>query len=173
MIMKYFPLIVTGLVLFSTIVPALEKAGPEQMEEVQQRRQHIVPFAVDQTLQSFTKTVHGGVQHVIVKSADNAAQIKLVQAHLQKLADDFRKGDFSETERIHGADMLGLAQLKMAETDDIKFEYKPLPDGAQIHYSTEYPQYVQALHEWFDAQVSDHGNAVIPEHMKHHKAPSE
>ncbi len=57
--------------------------------------------------------------------------------------------------------------------DDIKFEYKALPDGAQIHYSTEYPQYVQALHEWFDAQMSEHGNAEIPEHIKHHSTPAE
>jgi len=49
----------------------------------------------------------------------------------------------------------------MAEIDDIKYEYKALPNGAQIHYSTEYPQYVQALHEWFDAQVSEHGNEVV------------
>jgi hypothetical protein len=75
----------------------------------------------------------------------------LIQAHLLKIANEFRKGDFSVTERIHGADMPGLAQLKMAETDDIKFEYKALANGAQIHYSTEYPQYIQALHEWFDA----------------------
>ena len=61
----------------------------------------------------------------------------------------------------------------MAETDDIKFEYKALPNGAQIHFSTEYPQYVQALHEWFDAQKREHGNEVIPEHIQHHLAPAE
>jgi hypothetical protein len=64
-------------------------------------------------------------------------------------------------------------RLKRAETDDIKYEYKALPNGAQIHYSTEYPQYVQALHEWFDAQMSEHGNEVVPEHIKHHSTPAE
>jgi hypothetical protein len=44
---------------------------------------------------------------------------------------------------------------------------------AQIHYSTEYPQYVQALHEWFDAQMSEHVNSEIPEHIKHHSTPAE
>jgi hypothetical protein len=44
---------------------------------------------------------------------------------------------------------------------------------AQIHYSTEYPQYVQALQEWFDAQMSEHLNAEIPEHIKHHSTPAE
>jgi hypothetical protein len=36
-----------------------------------------------------------------------------------------------------------------------------LRNGAQIHYSTEYPLLAQALHEWFDAQMSDHDNTVI------------
>jgi hypothetical protein len=97
----------------------------------------------------------------------------LIQAHLLKIADEFRKGDFSVTERVHGPDMPGLAQLKKAQPDDIKFEYEALPEGAQIHYSTEYPQYVQALHEWFDAQQREHGNVVIPEHIRHHSTPAE
>jgi hypothetical protein len=173
MIMRNYPLILAGLLLFSMTALALEKTGPKQIDEVDQRMQQVVPFALDQTLETFTKTVHGGVQHVVAKSADNTQQIKLIQAHLLKIANEFRKGDFSVTERVHGANMPGLAQLKMAETDDIRFEYKALPNGAQIHYSTEYPQYVQALHEWFDAQISEHGNEVVPEHIKHHSTPAE
>ena len=171
--MKNYPLILAALLLFSTTALAVEKASPKQMDEVDQRMQQVVPFALDQTLETFTKTVHGGVQHVLAKSADDTQQIKLIQEHLQKLANQFRKGDFSSTERVHGADMPGLAQLKRAEPDDIKFEYKALKNGAQIHFSTEYPQYDKALHEWFDAQMSDHGNDVIPEHIKHHMTPAE
>lgn len=139
--MKHYPLIFIGLLLFSTTMLALEKASPKQIDEVQQRVQQMVPYAIDTSppCKRFPKTVHGGVQHVVAKSADNTQQIKLIQAHLLKIANEFRKGDFSVTERIHGADMPGLAQLKMAETDDIKFEYKALANGAQIHYSNEYP----------------------------------
>lgn len=171
--MKHYPLILAGLLFFSTAASALDKIDPERVEEVLQRSEQVLPFSSDQSLQTFSKTVHGGVQHVVVKSADNARQIKLIQAHLLKLVDAFRKGDFSETERIHGADMPGLVQLKTAKTDDIKFEYQALENGAQIHYSTEYPQFVQALHEWFDAQKSEHGDTVIPGHIKHHSTPAE
>jgi len=171
--MKHYPLIFVGLLLFSTTTLALEKTSQTSADEVHQRTQQVVPYALDQVLQTFSNTVHGGVQHVVAKSADNTEQIKLIQAHLLKIANEFRKGDFSVTERIHGADMPGLAQLKSAETDDIRFEYKALPNGAQIHYSTEYPQYVQALHEWFDAQMSEHGKEVIPEHIKHHSTVAE
>ncbi|MFA6053504.1 MAG: aspartate carbamoyltransferase [Methylobacter sp.] len=171
--MKHYSLIFIGLLLFSTITPALEKTSPEPVDEVRQHMQQVVPYALDQTLQTFTKTVHGGVQHVVAKSADNTQQIKLIQEHLLKIANEFKKGDFSATERVHGADMPGLTQLKTAETDDIKFEYKALPNGAQIHYSTEYPQFVEALHEWFDAQKRAHGNDEIPGHSQHHSTPAE
>jgi glutathione S-transferase len=171
--MKHYTLIGAGFLLFSTAAFALETVSPKQVDEVHQRMQQVAPFALDQTIETFTKTVHGGVQHIVAKSADNTQQIKLIQAHLLKIANEFKKGDFSVTERIHGADMPGLAQLKRAETDDIRFEYEALPNGAQIHYSTEYPQYVQALHEWFDAQKREHGNEVIPEHIKHHSTPAE
>lgn len=171
--MKNHPLILVGLVLFSTTAPALEQAAPSPVEEVHQRVQRVVPYALDQVLQTFTKTVHGGVQHLVAKSSDNTKQIKLIQAHLLKLANEFRKGDFSVTERVHGADMPGLAQLKTAKTDDIKFEYKTLENGAQIHYSTEYPQLVQALHIWFEAQRKDHGSDVIPEHSQDHSTIAE
>jgi hypothetical protein len=69
--------------------------------------------------------------------------------------------------------MPGLAQLKMAHQFDIKYEYKALPTGAQIHYSTEFPLLVQALHEFFDAMASDHDNTEIEEHSKHHSTPSQ
>ena len=170
--MKNYPLILAGLLLFSTTAPALEKAD-SKVNEVHQRVQQAVPYALDKTLQTFTKTVHGGVQHVVAKSAGDTLQIKLIQEHLLKIANEFRKGNFSATERVHGADMPGLAQLKKAETDDIRYEYKVLENGAQIHYSSEYPQYIQALHEWFDAQAADHGNEVIPEHSQHHLTPAE
>lgn len=171
--MKNNPLLLVGLLLFSTAAAAFEKTGPEPVDEVRQRAQQVVPYTLDQALQTFTKTVHGGIQHVVAKSANDTREIKLIQTHLLEIANEFRKGDFSVTERVHGADMPGLTQLKMAKTDDIKFEYKALPNGAQIHYSTEYPQFVQALHEWFDAQMIEHGNDKIPEHSKHHSAPAE
>jgi hypothetical protein len=171
--MKNYPLILVVLLLFSTTATALEKTDPKTVDEVRQRMQQVVPFTLDQAQQTFTKTVHGGIQHVVAKSAGDTRQIKLIQAHLAEIANQFRKGDFSVTERMHGDNMPGLAQLKSAKTDDIKFEYKALDNGAQIHYSTEYPLFVQALHEWFDAQNSEHGSDALPEHVKHHQTPAE
>ncbi|TPQ24789.1 aspartate carbamoyltransferase [Methylomonas koyamae] len=133
----------------------------------------VLPYPADQTEYAFTKTVHGGVQHVVTKSANDAKLVNLIQAHLRKTTEQFRKGDFSMTERMHGANMPGLSQLKTAKPDDIKIEYRALENGGQIHYSTEYPQYVSALHEWFDAQAREHDNSDLPGHQQHHLSPAE
>ena len=123
--MKPYTLIGAGLLLFSAAVPALEKASPKQVEEVQQRTQQVVPYDLDQTKMTFTRTVHGGVQHVVVKSPDNTQQIKLIQENLLKMANDFRKGDFSVTEHIHGAIMPGLTQLKKRKPTRLNMNIKP------------------------------------------------
>lgn len=162
--MKNSILIFIGLFYFTSI----SYAENQKLEPIEQRMQLLLPYIVDQTLESFSKTVHGGIQHVVVKSADNSVQIKVVQTHLRKMVDRYRKGDFSFSEKVHGADMPGLAQLKSAKTDDIKFEYKELSNGGQIHYSSEYPLLVSALHEWIDAQNKAHGNLEIGGHKHHH-----
>lgn len=171
--MKIYSLLLAGLVLFTGAAFAADNTSSAQNDEIRQRTQTVTPYDINKTKQMFTRTVHGGVQHVVAKSPEDSEQIKLIQAYLLKLSNNFSAGDFSETERAHGADMPGLARLKMAQPYDIKYEYKALPDGAQIHYSTEYPLLTQALHEWFDAQMSDHDNTVLPEHSKHHQKPSE
>lgn len=171
--MKYNALLLIGMLFFSSLLPAAEPVAPKHGEVVRERTQKIVPYALDKTQQTFSKTVHGGVQHVVAKSANDAKQIQLIQAHLQKMVAEFRKGDFSATEWMHGSDMPGLMRLKKAEADDVRYEYKALPDGGQIHYSSEYPELVQALHEWFDAQVREHGSDMLPGHGQHHSKIAE
>lgn len=158
----------TGLLVFSATLAA-ETSSPERQSEVHQRTQQATSYDLNKTLQTFTQTVHGGVQHVIARSANDKEQIKLIRDNLRQMTNDFKKGNFSETERIHGADMPGLIQLKRAQPDEIRFDYEALENGAQIHYSSEYPHYVEALREWIEAQAIDHNNDVINEHSQHHQ----
>ncbi len=52
--------------------------------------------------------------------------------------------------------MPGLSSLQNG-AKQIKFDYSALPSGAQIRYTTNAPALTQALHDWFAAQSSDHG----------------
>jgi len=127
-----------------------------RQEEVALRGAEVMPFDLEQTLHVFEKLDNGGLQRVVVKEPSNKEQISLIQRHLKEEAEKFRRGDFSDPARIHGQDMPGLAELKSA-AGKIEVAYTPLPDGAQIRYTTKEPALVMALHHWFDAQVSDHG----------------
>ncbi|SEJ83908.1 hypothetical protein SAMN05192539_102023 [Paraburkholderia diazotrophica] len=129
-----------------------------------------MPFSLKATTHYFTRTKDGGVQRVIVKDASDAQQIALVREHLRAIQQQFRNGDFSGPTHIHGQAMPGLAELKAAKPGQIEIEYKDVHAGAELIYRSADKMLVNALHEWFDAQLSDHGPNAKAGHEHHHNA---
>ncbi|MFZ2727389.1 MAG: aspartate carbamoyltransferase, partial [Methylococcaceae bacterium] len=128
----------------------------------------VMPFSLEKTLHIFNKTKTGGVQQVIVKDTSDKAQIELIQQHLSALAQGFKHGDFSGPQAIHGKAMAGLDSLSK-NAADIDFNYQALINGAQINYSTTKPELISVIHQYFDAQLSDHArHAISNEHALHH-----
>ncbi len=121
-------------------------ADAQRQSEVAERGKDVMPFSLPATTHIFSKTPEGGVQQVIAKKADDAAQVKLIRQHLQEIRVQFLKGDFSGPSHIHGKDMPGLAELT---------------------YKTANASLVVALHKWFDAQLSDHGKDAKEGHANH------
>jgi hypothetical protein len=148
-----FVLSIGLIVLYKTaMLPAQTRQG-----EVAARGAKVMPFDLEQTMHVFQTLADGGLQKVVAKDPSNKKQIALIQAHLKEEAQKFRKGDFSDPAKIHGEDMPGLAELKAGATK-IDVRYTALPDGAQIRYQAKDPKLVMALHQWFSAQLSDHGH---------------
>jgi hypothetical protein len=135
-------------------------APPTRQEEVATRGAQIMPFDLEQTVHVFQPLEDGGLQTVTAKDPSNSAQIALIQAHLKEEAAKFRQGDFSDPATIHGEDMPGLAALK-AGARHLDVQYTILPNGAQIRHTTTDPALIMALHQWFTAQLSDHGHHVV------------
>jgi hypothetical protein len=137
--------------------------------EVAKRGADVMPFDVKATLHIFTETGDGGVQRVVARNRGDVAQTQLVRQHLQELRGQFLRGDFSGPEHIHGAGMPGLAALRAAAPGSVAISYRDIPDGAELTYRTQDQALVAALHQWFTAQVSDHGpDAVVGHHDGHH-----
>jgi hypothetical protein len=126
-----------------------------------------MPFDLKQTQHVFDKTETGGVQQVIVREPGNSKQIELIRQHLTKISGEFSHGDFSDPEKIHGKEMPGLAALRTAKPGQLQVQYKELPKGAEIIYSTEDKALITAIHQWFDAQLADHGPADAMPGMNH------
>lgn len=130
--------------------------GCTRQAQVAARGSEVMPFDLEQTIHLFERLDDGGRQTVTAKDPSNEKQIALIQAHLRQEAEKFGRGDFSAPAKIHGDDMPGLAELKSG-SGLIDIQYKALPTGGEIRYTTGAPSLVKALHQWFMAQVSDHG----------------
>lgn len=159
-------LIVLGWVawLITTPVFAAEPASEQRLDEVAERGSHVMPFDLEKTTHIFLKTDTGGIQQVIAKDKADSEQISLIRLHLSQIAEEFQQGDYFNPERIHGAAMPGLAELKAAGPGQVKIVYRELPDGAEITYATHIEKLKRAIHHWFDAQLSDHARHAVPGH---------
>lgn len=143
-------------------------APPERQAEVAARGAQVMPFELGATSHVFTKNRNGGLQLVLVKNPEDKEQLRLVRSHLREIAGRFQTGDFSAPTRIHGVSMPGLEQLAQARPGEITIHYRELSNGAQIRYATSNPALVPALHQWFDAQLSDHGADAHEGHEHYH-----
>lgn len=124
--------------------------------EVAARGAEVMPFDLDQTIHIFQKTDTGGVQQVLIKEGTTAAQVALIQEHLSQEAVNFQSGNFGDPAQIHGEGMPGLAVLRQ-RANDLQVRYTPLANGGQLEFISDAPEVIGAIHEWFDAQLSDHG----------------
>lgn len=139
----------------------------QRQAEVAERGKEVMPFSLAATTHIFTKTAQGGVQQVVIRKADDTAQVNLTRQHLREIREQFLKGDYSGPTRIHGQDMPGLAELKAATPGQIAIAYKDVAGGAELTYTATNPALVAALHQWFDAQLTDHGKDAMAGHAGH------
>lgn len=165
--MKSKNLVFPALLCAVAAVQAGEPASEARLDEVARRGAQVMSFDLERTTHVFTQTGQGGVQQVIAKDPADAELIGLIRVHLAKISRQFARGDFFDPVSIHGEDMPGLAELRQAEPGRIKIDYRELPAGAEIVYSAKTPALADAIHRWFDAQLSDHARHAIGGHSLH------
>lgn len=141
-------------------------ATQSRQEAVAERGTGVMPFDLEKTTHVFEATGSGGVEKVTADEPADNEQISLIREHLREEASKFARGDFSDPAEIHGENMPGLRELE-AGSERIEFRYAELPNGGQIEYATEDPALVSALHRWFEAQLSDHGEHASPDDGQH------
>lgn len=161
-----FPTILCCVVMFAGL-PIAFAADASRQAEVRTKGSAVMPFQVTKTTHFFSKRNDGGIQQVVAKNPQDKMQIHLIREHLQKITQQFRHQDFSDPAKIHGASMPGLRDLQNAKSGEINITYQDLSYGGQVRYSTENIHLVKALHQWFDAQMSDHGADAKEGSMQH------
>ena len=158
----YFLILLLSVPLFAKDITQ------ERVAEIVQRGTQVMPFDLDKTLHIFRKTEQGGIQQVIAKDESDIRQIDLVRKHLAEITQQFTQRNFSDPEHIHGKNMPGLMELRNAPPAAINIIYSELDNGAQIEYSSTKTKLVNAIHQWFDAQLKDHARHAMPGHHMHH-----
>ena len=156
---------ICGVVLLFSVAATAVCGGTQpgqRQDEVAAAGAEGMPFDLGATTHVFEKLDEGGLQ-TVVADTDDAEQISLIREHLSEEAERFARGDFHDPAMIHGDDMPGLHALVIGH-DRLQVRYQEVARGAEIRYSSEDPTIVHALHKWFDAQLSDHG-----EHAQSHR----
>jgi hypothetical protein len=128
----------------------------KRQAEVRSRGQEVMPFDLKRTTHVFASTTQGGVQSVLIKTAADRDQLPLIRLHLRKEQRLFSQGNFQDPMAIHGMQMPGIDALRR-RSSEVTITYRSLPRGAQLRYTTRDPTLRIALHEWFAAQLMDHG----------------
>jgi hypothetical protein len=157
--------------LLSAVVWATLSALPVTSAEPPSNRQAdvrdngaaVMPFSITGTLHVFQKTPTGGIQRVEAREG-NADQIPMIRKHLRMIAAAFHARHFESPAQIHGESMPGLATLRGASQADLEIVYRDIERGGEINYEGRTPTIRRAIHEWFDAQLADHGHDAM-DHM--------
>jgi hypothetical protein len=128
----------------------------ERQAAVAEAGGEVMPFDLDSTTHIFTETDNGGTQEVIADDPSDDESVRQIRQHLSEEANNFSVGDFSDPESIHGPAMPGLATLK-SRFAEIDISVDTTESGALITYTSDEAELVDAIHDWFAAQKSDHG----------------
>ncbi len=156
--MTYHSLGIRAFALALAVVPACagaQTASPARQAEVERKGAHVMPFDQSATMHVFEPSASGGREAIVVHDGD-PRQVALVRAHLRREAAAFRRGDYADPARIHGAAMPGLRELSHA-AGRLTVAYADTSAGASLTFRSRDPAAVRALHRWFAAQTADHG----------------
>jgi hypothetical protein len=162
---RFLCAIAWALTMFSHPAPAQDA---DRQAEVEGRGAEVMPFSLAKTQHQFTKTESGGIQRVISLDPKNQEQIRLIRQHLKQMAENFKRGDYTGPESIHGPDMPALAEMRSARHGSLQITYLAEPSGASLTFHANNARLIKAIHEWFDAQVQDHGHDAMEMHCLHH-----
>jgi hypothetical protein len=128
---------------------ALSSGGADEatqrQAEVRERGQTVMPFDLDRTTHVFRKTTTGGIQQVLADNPADRRSIRIVREHLRREQAKFRRGDYQDPMAIHGMTMPGIDELRRGAAA-IDVDYRFLPAGAELRFTTTDPGLRKALH---------------------------
>ena len=109
----------------------------------------------DKSTHSFRLFADGGAIELRATNAVDEATISAIRGHLQKITEQFQKGDFSTPSFVHGYTPDGVAQLEQFRSA-ISYHYERLDRGGRIRITTKGADALAAVHAFMRFQVIEH-----------------
>jgi hypothetical protein len=110
------------------------------------------------TRHSFRLFADGGAIELRAVDPADQATVDAVRIHLQDIAAQFAKNDFSTPAFVHGRRPAGVAAMQRLH-DSIQFRYEDRDGGGRIHITTADSAALAAIHEFLKFQVIEHRTA--------------
>jgi hypothetical protein len=104
---------------------------------------------------SFRLFADGGAIELRANDKDDAETVAAIRTHLQEVAAQFAKADFSTPAFVHGSAPDGVAAMERLRAN-IAYRYEPLPAGGRIRITTRSAEALAAVHDFLRFQVTEH-----------------
>lgn len=109
----------------------------------------------DTTRHSFRLFADGGAIELRATDRSDKETIDGVRTHLQEIAAEFAKSDFSTPAFVHGREPAGVAGMQKLH-DSIEFAYETRDGGGRIRMKTANPEALASIHDFLKFQVVEH-----------------
>jgi len=133
------------LVFLSAVAapPARQQAAPA------------TPFNAQNSNQAFQMNPSGGIQQLVAKDPNDKALVAAIRGYLEAEATRFGAGDYAGLVKVGGKDVPAAQYLKKVQPGQMSIIYRNVGSGAAIDYIGKDAATVTAIHDWFDALLSD------------------
>jgi hypothetical protein len=132
-----------------------QQKSEHHIDAVNRRGDEAMDFDHAKTTHHFLLQPEGGTIRVEANDVADDASRSSIRTHLVHIAKAFSEGDFNIPMFVHDQIPPGVLVMK-SKKDQIKYEYRELPAGAEVVITSSDRQAVRAIHQFLQFQIRDH-----------------
>ncbi len=150
-------ILATGIALAAGAQEHHADCSMHHASEVDQRHDTL-GMQHDAATHSFRLFADGGAIELRANKADDQTTVAAIRTHLEEIAQQFAKSDFSTPAFVHGHAPDGVAAMKRLARK-ITYRYEPLPNGARVRITSANADAIAAVHDFLRFQIAEHHTA--------------